>query len=43
MSVSLSMQKACNIYKKILVLNDHSFRIEAGEMFGFLDPNGAGK
>ena len=43
MSVSLYLQKVCNIYNKILVINHHSFRIEAGEMFGFLGPKGAQK
>jgi lipooligosaccharide transport system ATP-binding protein len=30
-------------YKDLLAVNDVSFTIEEGEMFGFLGPNGAGK
>lgn len=43
MSAAVSIQNACKIYNKIPVVNDLSFTIESGEMFGLLGPNGAGK
>lgn len=43
MPVAVSLQNVHKTYNKVPVVNDLSFRIEAGEMFGLLGPNGAGK
>ncbi|MCU0542927.1 MAG: ABC transporter ATP-binding protein [Oscillatoriaceae cyanobacterium Prado104] len=43
MSAAVSIKNACKVYNKIPVVNDLSFTIESGEMFGLLGPNGAGK
>jgi ABC-2 type transport system ATP-binding protein len=43
MPAAVSLQNVHKIYNKIPVVNDLSFTIESGEMFGLLGPNGAGK
>ncbi|MFB8789918.1 MAG: ABC transporter ATP-binding protein [Potamolinea sp.] len=43
MSPAVSLQNVYKTYDKVPVVNDLSFTIESGEMFGLLGPNGAGK
>jgi len=43
MSPAVSLQNVHKTYDKVPVVNDLSFTIESGEMFGLLGPNGAGK
>jgi ABC-2 type transport system ATP-binding protein len=43
MPAAVSLQNVHKIYDKAPVVNDLSFTIESGEMFGLLGPNGAGK
>ncbi|WP_413160646.1 ABC transporter ATP-binding protein [Capilliphycus salinus ALCB114379] len=43
MGAAVDLQKVCKVYNKIPVVNDLSFTIEPGEIFGLLGPNGAGK
>ena len=43
MSAAVSLQNIHKTYDKVPVVNDLSFSIETGEMFGLLGPNGAGK
>jgi ABC-2 type transport system ATP-binding protein len=43
MSAAVSLQNVNKTYDKVPVVNDLSFTIESGEMFGLLGPNGAGK
>lgn len=43
MTVAVSLQNVHKIYNNIPVVNDLSFTIQPGEMFGLLGPNGAGK
>ncbi|AOY80960.1 ABC transporter ATP-binding protein [Moorena producens JHB] len=40
---AVSLQNIYKIYDKVPVVNDLSFTIESGEIFGLLGPNGAGK
>ena len=40
---AVSLQNVHKFYNKVPVVNDLSFTIESGEMFGLLGPNGAGK
>ena len=40
---AVSLQNVYKTYDKTSVVNDLSFTIESGEMFGLLGPNGAGK
>ncbi|MCT7978823.1 ABC transporter ATP-binding protein [Laspinema olomoucense] len=43
MSAAVTVQNVQKVYNKVPVVNDLSFTIEPGEMFGLLGPNGAGK
>jgi ABC-2 type transport system ATP-binding protein len=43
MCTAVSLQNVYKTYDKVPVVNDLSFTIEQGEMFGLLGPNGAGK
>jgi len=43
MPPAVYLQNVHKIYNKVPVVNDLSFTIESGEMFGLLGPNGAGK
>jgi ABC-2 type transport system ATP-binding protein len=43
MVAAVSLESVYKLYDKIPVVNDLSFNIEEGEMFGLLGPNGAGK
>lgn len=43
MTVAVSLQAVQKIYNKVPIVNNLSFEIQTGEMFGLLGPNGAGK
>ncbi|HEY9607453.1 MAG TPA: ABC transporter ATP-binding protein [Allocoleopsis sp.] len=43
MPVAVSLQNVYKTYNKVPVVNNLSFTIDGGEMFGLLGPNGAGK
>jgi ABC-2 type transport system ATP-binding protein len=43
MGAAVSLQNVRKIYNRVPVVNDISFEIQPGEMFGLLGPNGAGK
>ncbi len=43
MSAAVTVENVQKLYNKVPVVNDLSFTIEPGEMFGLLGPNGAGK
>ncbi len=43
MSVAVCLENVRKVYNKMPVVNDLSFAIARGEMFGLLGPNGAGK
>ena len=43
MPAAVSLQNVYKTYAKVPVVNNLSFTIESGEMFGLLGPNGAGK
>ena len=43
MPAAVSLQNVHKAYNNVPVVNDLSFTIESGEMFGLLGPNGAGK
>ena len=43
MSAAVSLQNVHKVYNNRPVVNDLSFTIQPGEMFGLLGPNGAGK
>lgn len=43
MPLAVSLQNVHKTYDKIPVVNDLSFTIETGEIFGLLGPNGAVK
>lgn len=43
MTVAVSLQSVSKTFTKAPVVNDLSFEIKAGEMFGLLGPNGVGK
>lgn len=43
MSAAVSLQNVYKVYNNVSVVNDLSFTIQSGEMFGLLGPNGAGK
>src|SRR5579862_1457751 len=39
----ISVQHVTKKYKEVIAVNDVSFEVRKGEIFGFLGPNGAGK
>lgn len=43
MTAAVSLQNVYKVYNKVPVVNDLSFTIQPGEIFGLLGPNGAGK
>lgn len=43
MEAAVSLQNVYKVYDQVPVVNDLSFDIASGEMFGLLGPNGAGK
>ena len=43
MSEVLKLQNVCKSFGKRMVVQDISFSVEEGQIFGFLGPNGAGK
>jgi ABC-2 type transport system ATP-binding protein len=43
MSVAILVDRVCKIFDKISVVNELSFSIDSGEIFGLLGANGAGK
>ncbi|MCT7961976.1 ABC transporter ATP-binding protein [Laspinema sp. D1] len=43
MSAAVTVENVQKLYNKVPVVNDLSFTIAPGEMFGLLGPNGAGK
>ena len=43
MTAAVSLQNVYKTYNKVSVVNDLSFTIQPGEIFGLLGPNGAGK
>ncbi|KAB8316335.1 ABC transporter ATP-binding protein [Tolypothrix campylonemoides VB511288] len=43
MTVAVHLENVYKIYNNVPVVNDLSFTINTGEMFGLLGPNGAGK
>ena len=43
MTAAVSLQNVYKTYNKVAVVNDLSFTIQPGEIFGLLGPNGAGK
>jgi len=43
MNTAVSLQNVRKVYNNVSVVDDLSFEIDRGEMFGLLGPNGAGK
>ncbi|GAB1545041.1 ATP-binding cassette domain-containing protein [Scytonema sp. NUACC21] len=43
MTAAVYLENVCKVYNNAPVVNDLSFTINEGEMFGLLGPNGAGK
>jgi ABC-2 type transport system ATP-binding protein len=43
MSAAIDLRNVTKVYNNVPVVNDLSFTIEEGEIFGLLGPNGAGK
>ena len=43
MTAAIALDRVSKIYNNLPVVNELSFAIEKGEIFGLLGPNGAGK
>ena len=42
-TIAIEVNNLTKIYDKVPVVNNLSFNVKKGEIFGFLGPNGAGK